>query len=326
MNTLYPLKFKPIFKDKIWGGQRIRTLLGMDFDPLPNCGEAWLISSYPGNISVVENGFLAGNNLNELIEIYMDDLLGEKVFEKHKTTFPLLIKFIDAEQWLSLQVHPDDALARKYKHPNGKTEMWYVLHSEPGAELISGFSRNSNSQEYMKMLEEKRIAEILNYEPTAKGDVFYMPAGRIHSLGPGNLVAEIQQTSDLTYRIYDWDRVDEQGKGRPLHLNKAMEAINFQVEEAYKTHYSSRQNHPVELVATPYFTANFMEITTPVAKDLSLLDSFVVYLCTEGSGELTSQAGALQVHAGEALLIPAGLDAIGWKPVGKMVLLEVYIP
>ncbi|PLW97544.1 MAG: mannose-6-phosphate isomerase [Marinilabiliales bacterium] len=325
MNNLYPLKFKPIFKDKIWGGQRIKAVLGMDSSPLPNCGEAWLISSVEGNISVVENGFLAGNALNELIEIYMDDLLGEKVFEKHKEEFPLLIKIIDANDWLSIQVHPDDKLAQKYKYRNGKTEMWYVMHNDDSAQLISGFKRDTNSREYLDLLEKNQLQEVLNYEKTNKGDIFFMPAGRIHSLGPGNLIAEIQQTSDTTYRIYDWDRVDEKGNSRELHLKKAMEAIDFKAEETYKTTYSKKQNETVEAVSCPYFTTNVITLTKPLGKNLESMNTFVVYICTEGEGTITYGGGELPIRAGESCLIPAELEGLMFRPQGKMTLLEVYV-
>ncbi len=297
----------------------------MDFSPLPNCGEVWVISSYSDDVSVVENGFLAGNNLNELIEIYMDDLLGEKVYEQHKEKFPLLIKFIDADDWLSIQVHPDDELARKYNFPNGKTEMWYVLHGEETSQLISGFRRDSNSREYMELLEQKKLQEILNYEKTAKGDIFFMPSGRIHALGPGNLIAEIQQTSDTTYRIYDWDRVDENGQGRELHLKRAMEAIDFKAEDNYRTLYPKKENATAEAVSCPYFTTNVIHLTKPLGKDLEALDSFVVYLCTEGRGTLTSSAGEMDIKAGDAILIPAEMAGLMFKPEESMTLLEVSI-
>lgn len=322
---LYPLKFKPIFKEKIWGGQRIKSVLGMDPSPLPNCGEVWVISSYAENVSVVENGFLAGNNLNELIEIYMDDLVGEKAFELNNKEFPLLIKFIDADDWLSIQVHPDDKLAQKYQFPNGKTEMWYVMHSEKGSELISGFKRNTNSKEYLQCLEDKNLDKILNYEQTHKGDVYFIPSGRVHALGPGNLIAEIQQTSDLTYRIYDWDRVDDKGKSRDLHLTKAMEAMNFKAETHYKTEYPDKQNETVNAVKCPYFTTNILSLTQAIEKDYTELDSFVVYLCTQGKGTLKYDDGEMEVNPGDSILLPATTEKIGLYPDHSMHLLEIML-
>ncbi|PID94877.1 MAG: mannose-6-phosphate isomerase [Bacteroidetes bacterium] len=325
MHQLYPLKFKPIFKEKIWGGDRINTLLKMDFTPLSNCGEAWLISSVEGDLSVVENGFLAGNNLNELIEIYMDDLLGEAVFEKHQKAFPLLVKLLDATDWLSIQVHPNDTMAQKYGSSNGKTEMWYVMDSQESAQLITGFHRDTSSKEYLQLLQEKQLHKIVNYEATHKGDLFFMPAGRIHALGPGNLIAEIQQTSDTTYRIYDWDRIDEKGKGRELHLEKAMEAINFKAEPPYRTPYAKRKNETAPAISCPYFTTNILPLTQPVTKNLEALDSFVIYLCTEGEGVLKDRSGETPIKAGEAALIPAEIMELTIFPRSSCTLLEVYV-
>ena len=237
MNSLYPLKFKPIFKDKIWGGQKIKSSLKMDFGDLPNCGEAWMMSGVEDNPTIVENGFLAGNELNEIVEVYMGELVGDKVFDQFGNEFPLLIKFIDSNDWLSIQVHPDDFLARKRNIGFGKTEMWYMLDATDDAELIAGFNKKTDKDEYLQHLENKTLKEILNFEKVEKGDVFYIPAGRVHALGPGCLLAEIQQTSDTTYRIYDWDRIDAAGMFRELHTEEALDAIDFEFHESYKTEY-----------------------------------------------------------------------------------------
>ncbi|MFO7614612.1 MAG: type I phosphomannose isomerase catalytic subunit, partial [Bacteroidales bacterium] len=229
VNVLYPLKFKPVFDDRVWGGDKIRTHLGLDFGPMERCAEAWVLSGVEGKQTVVSNGFLAGNELNELVEVYMDELVGEKVFDKHSRVFPLLIKFIDAREWLSVQVHPDDNLARKRGMPNGKTEMWYVLDADDNSQLISGFKQKINQKAFLDHLQQKNLPQILNLEKVEKGDVFFMPAGRIHALGPGILLAEIQQTSDATYRVYDWDRVDKQGNPRETHVEQALAAIDFNI-------------------------------------------------------------------------------------------------
>jgi len=200
-----------------------------------------------------------------------------------------------------------------------------VMHSEETSQLISGFKRESNSREYMELLEKKQLQEILNYEKTGKGDIFFMPAGRIHSLGPGNLIAEIQQTSDTTYRIYDWDRVDENGEGRELHLKRAMEAIDFQAEDTYRTTYSKKMNETVEAVSCPYFTTNVITLTKPLGKNLESMDTFVVYICTEGKGTITYGGGELSIKAGESCLIPAELEGLMFRPQEKMTLLEVYV-
>lgn len=325
MNKLYPLKFKPIFKDKIWGGQQIRTKLGMDFSALPNCGEAWLISGYGDDLTVVENGFLAGNNVNELVEVYMGELVGDRNFEKYGNEFPLLIKFINANDWLSVQVHPDDELSKKMQINGGKTEMWYVLGAEKEAELISGFSRKVDKEEYLEKLNNKSLKEILNFEKVSKGDVFFIPAGRIHALGPGTLLAEIQQTSDATFRIYDWDRIDAAGMSRELHTDAALLALDFKVQKEYKTKYEALPNQTTALIECPYFTTRLLEMDKDVVKNFQELDSFVIYLVVEGNCSLTYAGGKLDLKLGEAVLVPASIDNIGLHPKQKTKLLEIFI-
>jgi len=234
MSHLYPLKFKPIFKDKIWGGNKIKTLLNKDFSPLPNCGESWEISGVQDEISVVSNGFLIGNNLQELIEIYMGDLVGDQVYQKYGIEFPLLIKFIDAHDDLSIQVHPNDKLAMQRHNAYGKTEMWYIIDADRGAKLISGFNTEVTKDAYIKHLENNTLNLILNYEEVKAGDVFFMPAGRVHAIGKGILLTEIQQTSDITYRIYDYNRKGTDGKPRELHTSLALDAIDFKSYDNYR--------------------------------------------------------------------------------------------
>ena len=216
--VLYPLRFKPTFKEKIWGGRKIKDVIGLDYGKLPNCGEAWLLSGLWDEQSVVANGDFEGDEINDLVETFMGDLVGEGVFDKYGEQFPLLIKIIDANDWLSVQVHPDDELAEKREIGNGKTEMWYVMQADQGAELVSGFNCEMNRMKYIRVLKDNAIESVLNHESANQGDVFYIPAGRVHALGPGIVVAEIQQTSDTTYRIYDWDRIDQAGMRRELHI------------------------------------------------------------------------------------------------------------
>ena len=325
MRQLYPLKFKPIFKEKIWGGQQIRTQLGMDFGSLTNCGEAWLISGYSDELTVVENGFLAGNNINELVEIYMGELVGDRVFEKYGNEFPLLIKFIDANDWLSLQVHPDNELSASMQINGGKTEMWYVLGAEKGAELISGFSKKVDKEEYLERLNKKQLKEILNYETVSRGDVFFIPSGRVHAIGPGVLLAEIQQTSDATFRIYDWDRVDALGMTRELHTGAALQALDFEVKSDYKTKYVSGKNQTAQLVECPYFTTRLVEMNKSVVKNFKELDSFVIYLVVEGSCTLSYTGGKINLKLGEAVLVPALIDNVGLHPAKETKLLEIFI-
>jgi len=326
MNQLYPLKFQPLYKEKIWGGDKIRTVLGKDFSPLQNCGEVWVISGVKGNQTPVRNGFLKGNDLNELVEVYMDDLVGEKIFNKFQNEFPLLIKFIDARDWLSIQVHPDDTLAAKRKIGNGKTEMWYIIGADEGSELISGFNRDVNQKIYLDHLKNKSLAEIINYEKVKPGDVFFMPAGRVHALGPGILLAEIQQTSDTTYRIYDWDRTDDRGVSRELHLEDAMEAIDYKVSDEYRTKYSVHLNETNSVIQSPFFTTNLVEFDREVKKDLVYMDSFVIYICVEGEVELIDENGSrVDIGLGDSVIVPALLEEITLKPKVKSRLLEVYI-
>jgi len=323
---LYPLKFKPVFKDKIWGGQKIRTSLGLDFSPLPNCGEAWALSGVSGCQTLISNGFLEGNELNEILEIYMDELVGEKVYARYSNEFPILVKFIDANDWLSIQVHPDDALAARRKIGNGKTEMWYILDADPDAELITGFNRKMNAATYLEFLKQNRLKESLNFEKVEKGDAFFIPAGRVHALGPGIVLAEIQQTSDTTYRIYDWDRVDNEGKSRKLHTDLALEAIDFSHVDSYRIKYRNVPNKPATLVDCPFFTTNLLEAGQSTIKDYSALDSFVIYVCVEGKAELSSGTARVSLTAGEVVLLPATTEAVSLKPDPDIKILEVYIP
>ena len=325
MNQLYPLKFTPIFKDKIWGGNKIHTLLGLDFAPLPNCGEVWLLSSVLGNASIVSNGFLEGNEINELIEVYMGDLIGDKVFEDYGIEFPLLIKIIDANDALSVQVHPDDALAMKRHQSNGKTEMWYVMQADEGAKIISGFNKKMNPPDYIKHLSDKTLKEVLNFESVQKGDVFYIPAGRVHAIGGGILLAEIQQTSDVTYRIYDWDRLDDKGVPRELHTELALDAIDFSFHDNYKTEYRYPKNGSATILKEPFFDVNLIHIHQPVEKDYSELDSFVLYLCTEGSFTLKTTNNTTKVVKGECILIPAIINIVEIHPDHHAEILEIFI-
>ena len=327
-NQLYPLKFKPVLKDKIWGGNKVKSVLGIDFSPLPNCGEVWVMSGVEENQTGIVNGFLAGNELNELVEIYMGDLVGDAVYERFGNEFPILVKFIDAADYLSIQVHPDDELAAKRRIGYGKSEMWYIIAADPGSELINGFNRKVDKDTYLKHLENKSLRNILNVEKVSKGDVFYIPAGRVHALGPGTFLAEIQQTSDTTYRIYDWDRVDKEGKTRELHVEEALDAIDFNVYDDYKSKYEAKENGTANLVTSPFFTTNLIKLDTALAKDYSELDSFVIYVCVKGSVTVVHGGETelkVNISQGEALLIPASIDRVDIVPSVSAEILEVYI-
>ena len=325
MNLLYPLKFKPVFKDKIWGGQKIRTQLGIDFGDLPNCGEVWVISGVKDGESVVDSGFLEGNELNELVEVYMEDLVGEKIYEKFGNEFPLLIKFIDANDWLSIQVHPDDELAASRNIGHGKTEMWYTLGADKNTQLISGFNCSMDNSSYLEHLKNGTLKDILNYEEVKKDDVFFIPAGRVHAIGPGMLLAEIQQTSDTTYRIFDWDRMGVDGNPRELHTEEAVDAIDFKLYEGYKTKYKTELNNSSGIIDCDKFITNILEFDKPLSKDIEFLDSFIIYLGVEGDTILVWDQGEVHIGMGEAVLVPAYLSQIELVPKVKSKLLEVYL-
>ncbi|MFP3860852.1 MAG: type I phosphomannose isomerase catalytic subunit [Bacteroidales bacterium] len=326
MQDLYPLKFKPIYKEKIWGDQRLKSVLNKEIPSDKKIGESWEISAVQDNISVVSNGFLAGNNLQELIEVYMADLVGENNYKKYGIEFPLLIKFIDADDVLSIQVHPDDELAKKRHNAYGKTEMWYVVEAEKDAELIAGFNKEMTKEEYLKNLQNNTLPEILNKEKVKAGDVFFLPAGRIHAIGAGILLAEIQQTSDVTYRIFDWNRKGQDGKPRELHTELAVDAIDYNYYEDYRTTYEKNKNKTTNLANCQYFTTNILEFDKVVEKELIKIDSFVIYMCMDGKAELEYHEGEREtIEKGETVLIPAFMDYIKIIPKPETKLLEVYI-
>jgi mannose-6-phosphate isomerase len=321
MSQLYPLKFHPIFKEKIWGGHKIRSILGKDFGNLSNCGETWEISGVKGNISEVSNGSLANTKLTDLIREYKSELVGEKIYKLYHDEFPLLIKFIDAAHDLSIQVHPDDELAKKRHGGFGKTEMWYILQADEGASLITGFNKKTSKEEYLEYFERSKLTHLLNREKAEKGDVFFLPAGRIHTIGRGILLAEIQQTSDITYRIYDFDRVDKDGNKRELHVEEAVDAIDFEFYDEYKTDYQIEKNTTNQIISIPYFTTNKLIIDKAVQLDRTHLDCFKIYIGTEGSGLINGTP----IKMGEVLMVPASIKSTAIEPNSSMMLLETYI-
>ena len=334
--ALYPMKFLPLFKNKIWGGNKIKDL-GFDYSPLPNCGELWALSCVEGNESVIANGFLAENTLSDALELYMGELIGERNYDRFGNEFPLLVKIIDANDRLSIQVHPDDQLAQERGMENGKTEMWYIMKADEGAEIVDGFSSSLTRQEYQKFLDLGKLENILHIEKAQKGDVFFIPAGRVHALGKGLLLAEIQQTSDCTYRIYDYNRPDADGKLRQLHTQEALDAIDFSELRDGKNHYEYRENGTAKLAECPYFTTNLVSLTEPMRKNFAELDSFVIYLCTEGIAAVKCLDHIVPIHAGECVLVPAVAEEVelyALNPEGDELkelfgngakLLEVYI-
>jgi len=325
MSELYPLKFKAIFKDKIWGGQKIKTVLNKDFGDLPNCGETWEISGVKGNISVVNEGPFKGENLQNLLKKYKDELVGISVYNKFGDEFPLLVKFIDANDDLSVQVHPNDELAMKRHKSFGKTEMWYIFQADEDATLNSGFNRPLTKEQYQEYFDKGELMDILNIEKVKNDDVYFLPAGRVHYIGKGCLLAEIQQTSDVTYRMYDFDRTDDAGNKRELHTAESLDAIDFSFYKNYRTEYEDKENEIVDLVSCEYFTTNKLYYNTPVVRDHSALDSFVIYVCMEGSLTLEFDNGIVDMQKGEGVLVPASISKLTLSPKGEFKLLESYI-
>jgi mannose-6-phosphate isomerase len=325
MSTLYPLKFNTIFKDKIWGGQKIKTYLHKDFGNLPNCGETWEISGVKSDVSVVADGPLAGESLADLLEKYTDALVGKHVYARFGNEFPLLVKFIDAADDLSIQVHPNDALAKERHNSFGKTEMWYVIEADPGSTLIAGFNKELSQQEYLDQFNSGHLTDILNKENVAAGDVFFLPAGRVHTIGKGLLIAEIQQTSDITYRIYDFDRVDDKGQKRELHTEEALAAIDYKHYPEYKTNYQPQQNEVVELVSCPYFTTSVLDYTESTSRNYTNLDSFVIHVCLAGEYAIKHKGNTYHVKMGDSYLLPATIDEVELITTTGFKTLESYI-
>ncbi len=321
----YPLKFKSIYKDKIWGGNKIKTFLNKDFGELPNCGETWELSALPGDISVVSNGYWEGWDLKSLLAQNGAAIMGIELYEKFGSDFPLLIKFIDANKDLSIQVHPDDSLAKKRHQGSGKTEMWYVLQADKQASLITGFNKSVSREEYLIKLASGNLMEVLNKEHVAKGDVFFLPAGRIHTIGKGILIAEIQQTSDITYRIDDFNRTDDQGNKRILHFEESLDAIDFTYELNYKTNYDRGLNKRVPLVSCPYFVTNKLNLTQNKVLNAPQVAGFKIYICIEGSAKIVKGEEETVLVKGETALIPAMLLNYEIKADAEVVLLETYI-
>ena len=327
---MYPLRFKPYLCSKVWGGEKIAPFKGI-YTTRNRIGESWEISAVEGHVSVVENGPLAGKSLTDLIKEYGAGLVGKKVFDKSGTEFPLLIKFIDAKDDLSVQVHPTDEQAALIGPGlKGKTEMWYVVGADKGARLLSGLTQEITPDEYEEKVKDNTITDVLARYDVHQGDVFFLPAGRIHAIGAGTFVAEIQQTSDITYRIYDYGRLGLDGRPRELHIEKAKEAIDYSVYPDYRTDYSPLKNGETPLVKCKYFTTNLFDIDKPVSKNLSALDSFVVVICVSGKGELVDNEGngsvhRMEIHQGETLLIPASSSTIEFHPDGAMTCLTSFI-
>ena len=316
----YPLLFKPIFKERIWGGTKLKEVLNKSFDG-SQIGESWELSTVENDISVVANGAFEGFDLNQLIEKYPTELLGVNSIQYFGNNFPLLFKFIDAKEDLSIQVHPDDALAKERHNSFGKTEMWFVMQADDNARLVVGFKDKTNKKEYQEHLENKTLIAVLNETPVKVGDAFFLETGTVHAIGAGVLIAEIQQTSDITYRLYDWDRVDANGVGRELHTDLALDAINFEPTNT-KLNYDVVKNKSVNLVECPFFKTNILQISD-IYNWKKTKESFTVLMCTEGSFTINMLHFKAEFKKGDTILIPAIIDS--FEIIGEAFLLEITI-
>ena len=318
-----PLKFNALLKSTLWGGDKIIPFKHLDVKQ-DNVGESWEISGVPGNETVVSDGPYAGKKLNELVAELKGELVGEDNYKRFGDEFPLLIKFIDARQDLSIQVHPTDEIAHRQGKERGKTEMWYLMDSDKDATLLCGLKKQITPEEYAQMVADDTICDAIARYNVKEGDCFFLPAGRIHAIGTGCFLAEIQQTSDVTYRIYDFKRTDKNGNYRQLHTKEAAESINYTVESNYRTEYTAAKNQGVALVQCPYFNTAVYDLDEPMTIDYSELDSFVILIGLKGSASITDNEGnTFTLQAGESVLIPASTKEL--KVDGAIKFLETYV-
>lgn len=318
--NLYPLQFEPILKDRIWGGEKLKTILNK---PITSkiTGESWELSTVEGDVSVVANGVLKGKSLMDLIDETPNEILGTAVYKRFGKQFPLLFKYLDAREDLSIQVHPNDKLAKERHNSFGKTEMWYVTQADADARIIVGFKENSGKEEYLKHLNDKTLVSILDTVKAKPGDVFFLETGTVHAIGAGLVVAEIQQTSDITYRLYDFDRKDAEGNTRELHVDLALDAINYNKVDTQKK-YETKVNTSNTVVDCPYFTTNFIPLENKLEVSKSG-ESFTVYMCIVGSFEIEFDGFKQTYIKGDTVLVPAEINAFILN--GKASILEIYI-
>jgi len=322
MKNLYPLKFAPIFKERIWGGRKLETQLHKDIPDGP-IGESWEISDVEGDTSIVTNGSLRGKSLKDIQEDYKEALIGTHNYELFGDKFPLLIKFIDAKLDLSIQLHPNDELAKKRHNSFGKTEMWYVLQADDDSKLIVDFNEKINKETYLEHLKAKTLPSIMNAEVVKAGDTYFIEVGRVHAIGAGVMVAEIQQTSDITYRVYDWDRVDANGNSRELHTEMAIDAINFDMDDDFKASYKHDLNTSNQMVSCQYFTTNYIPVEGLLERE-NTHDSFIIYMCVDGEASISVNGTKETITKGETILMPAALKSFNIESK-KATLLEVYV-
>jgi mannose-6-phosphate isomerase len=302
--NLYPLKFYPILKERLWGGTKLGTLLGKELES-DLIGESWELSGVTGDVSIVANGSFKGTALTDLINRFPEEILGKSVLERFGKEFPILIKFIDAQKDLSIQLHPNDELARKRHNSFGKTEMWYIMDADKDAELIIGFKEDISKETYVESLKNDTLTDLLNYENVKEGDAYFISAGKIHAIGAGVLIAEIQQTSDQTYRVYDYNRKDAQGNLRELHTELSIDAISYVKQDDFKVGYGQEENVSNPMVNCPYFKTNFISLNKNIKLDVSDRDSFTIYMCLDGDVKIANDFGSISIKKGETVLVPA---------------------
>ncbi|MEM8509001.1 MAG: type I phosphomannose isomerase catalytic subunit [Bacteroidota bacterium] len=296
-------------KDRLWGGNKLKELFQKPSET-NTTGESWELSGVHGDVSVVSNGTLLGKSLNDLIAKYGDILLGKSVIARFGQEFPILIKFIDAKRDLSIQLHPHDQLAKERHNSFGKTEMWYIMDADPGANLIVGFNKTVRKEEYKASLANDTLLELLNYEKVGAGDTFFINTGKIHAIGAGILLAEIQQTSDITYRVFDFNRRDKAGNLRELHTDLALDAIDYEKKDDFKVGYSQQKDKLNPMVDCPYFTTRFLNLTSNFTQDISKRDSFTIYLCVAGNATIANDWGTTELKKGETVLIAASSSQV----------------
>ena len=304
----YPLLFLPYFHNVVWGGNQLRPYKGLEPSDEP-IGESWEVSAVPTSTSIIANGELKGKDLISVINERPDAILGKKVNEKYDGKLPLLVKFIDAKRDLSIQVHPNDEMAMREHGKMGKSEMWYVIKADVGAHLYAGFKEEITPLEYQKRVENGTITEVLADHQVKAGDVFYLPAGRVHAICGGILLAEVQQSSDVTYRIFDYNRPGIDGKPRELHTELAGKALDYHVVDNYRTEYEDSSNRAVQIIDSPYFSVRVMEVSKPFHRDLKKYDSFIITMCIEGDCKIRVRSNGEEIllKQGNSTLIPAAI-------------------
>jgi mannose-6-phosphate isomerase len=324
--SLYPLKFTPILKETVWGGEKLKSCYNKRTTS-SSVGESWELSGVKGNISIISNGELAGRSLTEILKTDSTAILGRRIVDKFGAEFPLLIKFIDAQENLSVQVHPNDVLAKNRHNSFGKTEMWYILQNDPDAKLVLGFNKELDKEEYLRKANDGTIENVLNYQAVTPNEAFLIPAGLVHAIGKGIVLIEVQQTSDLTYRTYDYNRKDKNGNYRKLHIQDSVDAIDFSAKAVKMSEKTGNSGGLKRVAECKYFNAEAIDLSLIKkynTEALKQIDSFVILICFDGHATLEYDQGLEEITNGETVLLPAALKNTVLL-TGDAKFLEVYI-